>query len=207
MLGKVVGKGVYALDRPITVLEAIARAHGLESGMVNRSVVDLADFSRSFVAREGKRIPLNFESLFENGDLSQNLAVEPGDYIYIASANVDEVYVVGEVRLPGPVTYSPNMTVIAALSARGGFTDRAYKSHVLVVRGSLNHPEGIVVDARGILAGNTVNFKLKPRDIVFVNSRPFIIAEELLDLAVSAFVQSLVVTTVDTKVLKPFNTQ
>ena len=205
MLGKVVGKGVYALDRPITVLEAIARAHGLESGMVNRSVVDLADFSHSFVAREGKRIPLNFESLFEAGDLSQNLPVEPGDYIYIASANVDEVYVVGEVRLPGPVTYTPNMTIIAALSARGGFTDRAYKSHVLVVRGSLNHPEGIVVDARGILAGNTVNFKLKPRDIVFVNSRPFVRVEDLLDLAVTAFVQSLVVTWVDTKVIKPFN--
>jgi protein involved in polysaccharide export with SLBB domain/capsular polysaccharide biosynthesis protein len=205
MLGNVVMKGVYALDRPMTVLEAIARAHGLESGMINRSVVDLADFSHSFVAREGKRIPLNFESLFEAGDLSQNLAVEPGDYIYIASANADEVYVVGEVRLPGPVTYTPDMTVIAALAARGGFTDRAYKSHVLVVRGSLNHPDAYVVDVRGILAGNTVNFKLKPRDIIFVNSRPFIIAEELLDLAVSAFVQSLVVTTVDTKVLKPFN--
>src|SRR5262249_7820490 len=36
MLGKVMTKGVYVLDRPITVLEAIARAHGLENGLVER---------------------------------------------------------------------------------------------------------------------------------------------------------------------------
>ena len=65
-------------------------------------MVDLADFSRSFIARNGKRLPLNFERLFESGDLSQNVPIEPGDYIYIAAANVQEVYVVGEVRLPGP---------------------------------------------------------------------------------------------------------
>src|SRR5258708_32515349 len=32
MLGKVMTKGMYTLDRPMTVLEAIARAHGLENG-------------------------------------------------------------------------------------------------------------------------------------------------------------------------------
>src|SRR4030095_8957669 len=63
MLGKVMTKGVYVLDRPITVLEAIARAHGLESGLVDRNVIDLADFKRSFLARGGKRYPLNFERL------------------------------------------------------------------------------------------------------------------------------------------------
>ncbi len=205
MLGKVVTKGVYALDRPITVLEAIARARGLESGMVDRSVVDLADFSRSFVARGGKRISLNFESLFEEGDLSQNLPVEPGDYIYIASATVDEVYVVGEVRLPGPVTYTPQMTIMAALTARGGYTDRAYKARVVVIRGSLNHPQKLVVNTHAILDGASLDFKLKPRDIIFVNSRPFVRVEELVDLATTAFIQSLITTWVDVRVVKPFN--
>ena len=166
MLGKVMTKGVYTLDRPITVLEAIARAHGLENGLVDRNVVDLADFQRSFLMRGGKRIPLNFEKLFQEGDLTQNLPIEPGDYLYFPSTTVHEVYVVGEVRLPGPVTYHKDMTIIGAISARAGYTDRAYKARVLVVRGSLNNPERFAVDTHAILDGNAQDFKLQPKDII-----------------------------------------
>jgi protein involved in polysaccharide export with SLBB domain/capsular polysaccharide biosynthesis protein len=207
MLGKVMTKGVYVLDRPITVLEAIARAHGLENGLVDRSVIDLADFKRSFLARGGKRYPLNFEKLFQEGDLSQNIAIEPGDYIFFASSDVKEVYVVGEVRLPGTAAYNPDMTIIAAIAARGGYTDRAYKSRVLVVRGSLNKPELFVVDTHSILDAKGLNFKLEPGDIVYVNSRPFIKVEEYVDLAATAFIQSLITSWVGVDVVKPIQGQ
>jgi hypothetical protein len=36
--------------------------------------VSLTDFNRSFLARGGKRIPLDFVKLFQQGDLSQNTA-------------------------------------------------------------------------------------------------------------------------------------
>ena len=204
MLGKVMTKGVYVLDRPITVLEAIARAHGLENGLVDRNVVDLADFKRSFLARGGKRYPINFEKLFQEGDLSQNIPIEPGDYIFFASSDVKEVYVVGEVRLPGTTSYNPDMTVIAAIAARGGYTDRAYKSRVLVVRGSLNNPELFVVDTHAILDAKALNFKLEPGDIVYVNSRPFIKVEEYVDLAATAFIQSLITSWIGVDIVKPF---
>jgi protein involved in polysaccharide export with SLBB domain len=205
MLGKVMTKGVYTLDRPITVLEAIARAHGLENGLVDRNVTDLADFQRSFLMRGGKRHPLNFEKLFQDGDLSQNLAIEPGDYIYFPSVNVSEVYVVGEVRLPGTAIYHPSLTIMGAISARGGYTDRAYKARVLVVRGSINHPEKFVVDTHSVLTGKGQDFKLQPKDIIFVNSRPFILVEELADLAMTAFIQELITSWVGVDVVKPFS--
>jgi protein involved in polysaccharide export with SLBB domain len=203
VLGKVMTKGVYTLDRPITVLEAIARAHGLENGLVNRNVIDLADFQRSFLMRGGKRYSLDFEKLFQQGDLSQNIAIEPGDYLYFPGETVHEVYVVGEVRLPGTVTYSPDLTIMAALSARGGYTDRAYKARVLVVRGSLNNPEAIAVDTHAILDGKALNFKLRPKDIIYVNSRPFIRVEELADLAATAFIQSIITEATGVSVVKP----
>jgi protein involved in polysaccharide export with SLBB domain/capsular polysaccharide biosynthesis protein len=201
MLGKVATKGVYTLDRPLTVLEALARAHGLESALVDRTVVSLTDFQRSFLARGGKRYPLNFEKLFQQGDLSQNIAVEPDDYIYFAPGDVNEVYVVGEVRLPGTATYTPDMTVIAAISARGGYTDRAFKMRVLVIRGSLQNPERFVVNTHAILDGKEPNFKLQPRDVVFVNSRPFIKVEEAADLAATAFIQSVITSWVGVRVV------
>jgi protein involved in polysaccharide export with SLBB domain len=205
ILGKVMTKGVYTLDRPMTVLEAIARAHGLENGLVDRNVVDLADFQKSFLARGGKRYPLNFEKLFQQGDLSQNISIEPGDYIYFPSTDVKEVYVVGEVRLPGAVTYSPDTTILAAITERGGYSERAYKAKVLVVRGSVNNPEAFAVNTHAILDGKEADFKLQPRDIIYVNSRPFIRVEELADLAVTAFIQSLITTWVGIDLVRPFS--
>ena len=205
MLGKVTGKGVYTLDRPMTVLEAIARARGFENGLVDRNVVDLADFSRSFLMRGGKRYPLNFEKLFQEGDLSQNMAIEPDDYIYFPSTNIREVYVVGEVRLPGSVSFVNDLTVIQAITHRGGFTDRAFKMRILVVRGSLNNPETFAVDTHSALDGRIRDFKLQPKDIIYVNSRPFIRVEELADQAATAFIQSLVTTWVGVDVVKPIN--
>jgi len=204
VLGRVMTKGVYVLDRPTTVLEAVVRAHGFETGLVDRNIVGVADFSRSFHMRQGKRFPLNFENLFQNGDLSQNLSIEPGDYLYFPGTNVKEVYVLGEVRLPGPTPCTPNMTLMAAISGRAGYTDRAYKGKVLVVRGSLNNPEKFVVDTKDILAGKTPDFRLQPKDIVFVNSRPFILAEELADRAITAFLQSIVTAQVFNEVIKPY---
>ena len=196
MLGHVTTKGVYILDRPITVLEAVARARGFESGLVDRNIISVADFSRSFLIRRGKRIPLNFENLFQSGDLSQNLSIEPDDYIYFPGASVKEVYVLGEVRLPGPASYTANMSLMAAITARAGYTDRAYKGRVLVVRGSLNKPEVFAIETKDILAGKAPDFRLQPKDIIFVNSRPFIYAEELADAAIVAFLQSIVTATV-----------
>jgi protein involved in polysaccharide export with SLBB domain len=205
ILGKVMTKGVYTLDRPMTVLEAIARAHGLENGLVDRNVVDLADFQKSFLARGGKRYPLNFEKLFQDGDLSQNIPIEPGDYIYFPSTDVKEVYVVGEVRLPGAVTYNPDITIMAAITERGGYSERAYKSKVIVVRGSLNNPQTFAINTHAILDGKEVDFRLQPRDIIYVNSRPFIKVEELADLAVTAFIQSLITSWVGIDIVRPFS--
>ena len=202
VLGKVVQRGVYTLSRPTTVLEAIAQAKGIENGQVDYDVVDVADLQRAFLMRSNKRIPIDFEKLFGGGDLSQNVQIEPGDYLYFPSADIKQVYVLGEVALPGPVTYRPDLSMLAAISSRGGFNAAAFKSHVLVVRGSLNHPETFVAGL-GTTSDTMNDFKLKPNDIIYVSWRPFYRGEELLDLAATAFVQAAVAGWTGSTVLKP----
>ncbi|MEO7297475.1 MAG: polysaccharide biosynthesis/export family protein [Verrucomicrobiota bacterium] len=192
VLGKVMNKGAFTLDRPMTVLEAVARAQGLETGLLNRNSVDLADMDKSFLMRDGKRVPIDFAKLFERGDLSQNIPIEPNDYLYFPASILKEVYVLGEVRNPGVVAFNSDSSVITALTERGWFTEKAYKSHVLIVRGSLNHPETFIVDTRAMVDARGVDFKLQPKDIVYVSKRPFIKAEELLDVAATSFIQSAV---------------
>ncbi len=193
MLGAVANKGVYTLDRPLTVIEALARAGGLETGLYDAKTVELADLSRSFLVRNGQRLPVDFEELFQRGNLSQNVPLEPDDYLYFASADANLIYVMGEVTIPGVVAFRPQTTVVGAISARGGFTTLAYQSRVLVVRGSINHPNGIVVDTAAILKGKERDFKLQSGDIVYVSGNPFIKAEDLLNTAARAFIQGFIV--------------
>ena len=201
MLGKIAHKGVFTLDRPLTVVEAVARAHGFETGLADRNVVELADLSRSFLIRQGRQAPVNFEKLFAAGDLTQNIAVEPGDYFYFPPADLQEIYLLGEVRTPGPVTYTDGLTVARAIAGRGGFNPKAWWRRVLVVRGSLGHPQTFTIDLVDVLAARQPDLKLEPRDIVFVSARPWFKAEDLLDDAIAAFAQSVVVFWTTDKVI------
>lgn len=194
LLGTISQKGVYPLNRPTTIIEAIAQAGGLETGVFQQNTVELADLSHSFVVRGGQRLSVDFERLFQHGDLSQNFALEPDDYVFFASAAANQIFVIGAVGGTGVVPYTPNASLISAITSRGGFADKAYQSKVLVIRGSLNKPENIIVDAKAILAGEAPDFRLQPKDIVYVSRRPWARAEEILDNATTAFIQSAVVT-------------
>jgi len=197
ILGSVATKGVFPLNRPTTVIEAIAQAGGLEIGMFERSTVELADLGHSFLVRDGQRLPVDFERLFQRGDLSQNIAIEPDDYLYFASAGANEIYVLGEVANPGLLAFAQRATVMSALAARGGFTDKAYKSRVLVVRGSLDKPETFVIDTNDILSAKTPDFKLQPKDIVYVSPNRWLLAVNLLDTAIRAFITAMTVEAVN----------
>jgi protein involved in polysaccharide export with SLBB domain/capsular polysaccharide biosynthesis protein len=195
VLGKVAKRGVFTLERPTTLLEAVAEAHGVETGMSSdRRLIELADLSHAFVARNGHKLSVDFERLFNQGDLTQNIALEPNDYIYFPAAELKEVYVLGAVDRPGPYNYTTTAGSLGAVAACGGFTDDAWKHKLLVVRGSLEHPQTFVVDAASVLSGKSTDVKLEPHDIIYVSKKPWWRAEELLDEAATAYVTAAVVT-------------
>ncbi|GAA5482040.1 polysaccharide biosynthesis/export family protein [Haloferula sargassicola] len=200
ILGKVVRKGVVTLERPITLVEAIANAGGIETGLFERRTVELADYDRSFLSRRGEQLPINFRKLFQDGDMSQNLEIEPNDFIYIASTISNDYYVLGAVTTPGVQGMTPDASVVSAITRRGGFTDRAWTDRVLVVRGSFSEPETHVVSLRDILAAKESDFKLQPKDIVYIADRPWAQAEDILKLALAAFATSATSTWVNVNV-------
>ena len=199
ILGNVNQRGAYQLDRPTTIVEAIAKARGFVTTPQQRNSLMLADLSHAFVMRrqsdgEFKREPVDFDALFLRGDLTQNKLLAPEDYLYFPPLGLQEVYVVGEVRTLGAVPFTRDISTIAAIAGRGGFKEKAYRSRVLVVRGSLQHPQTFVVDTSSILSANSPDFALQARDIVYVARRPWAKAEELLELAMSDFLRALVVS-------------
>lgn len=199
VLGGVVHRGAYPLDRPLTIIEAVSQAGGLDSGNAPGRAAAAGpalpvDFSRSMLARQGKHMPVDFEKLFLQGDLSQNIPLEPGDYLYFPTGLAPEVYVLGEVKFPGAMSLTAGTTAVEAIAARGGFTLRAWRGRILVVRGSLNHPQTFIIDAHDILSATAPDIALRPKDIVYISARPWHKVEELLDAATSAFIEGSVVT-------------
>jgi len=198
LLGNVVGRGVYQLDRPVTIIEAVASAKGFAGESQVRGGPPPAEFSRSFLIRrkaEGGFGPVNvdLEGLFQRGDLSQNLLLCPDDYLFFSALRMQEVYVLGNVMQPGILPYTKEMSLLAAIVAKGGFTTRGYKTQVLVVRGSLAKPQGTVINVNHILAARAPDFPLKNRDIVFVPERPTARLEELIEMAATEFVRTMAI--------------
>ncbi|MEI6673598.1 MAG: polysaccharide biosynthesis/export family protein [Verrucomicrobiota bacterium] len=197
IIGKVVNRGVVTLERPITLVEAIANAGGLETGLFEQNTIELADLDRSFITRGGQHLPVDFRRLLHDGEMSFNIEVEPNDFIYIASNISNDYYVLGAVASPGVQGLTPDATVVAAITRRTGFTERAWKQRVLVIRGSFNEPKTFIINVKDVLAAKGKDFKLEPKDIVYVADRPWIAAEEILQGALSAFASSAASTWVD----------
>jgi len=200
ILGKVIDKGVFVLDRPTTILEAIARSRGIETGLFEQRTVEVADLDRSFVIRQGRRLDVDLGALYYRGDLSQNVGLEPGDYIYIASNLTNEFYVFGEVAMPGTQGLTANMTVVAAITRREGFTEDAWKRRVLLVRGSIDQPEIRIVDVNEVLRGKVADVRIEPGDIIYVSKHPWSRVEDVLDRAVKDYIRSATATWTSTHV-------
>lgn len=192
VLGKVVKKGTINLDRPMSLLEIVAEAGGLETGLFQQNTVELADLGRSFVMRGQQRLPLDLEALFLRGDMSQNVAVQPGDYLYFPSANSNEIYVIGDVKMQGTQGLLAHTSVHSAIAQAGGFTAKAYTQRVLIIRGSLDKPERMVMDMNNVMTARAKGFRLEPKDIVYIADRPWARAEELLNIAINAFLQGAI---------------
>ena len=205
LLGAVVDRGAYTLDRPLTIIEAVARARGIDTGIYEHNTVELADMKHAFIVRGGRRLPVDFEQLFTHGDLSQNILIEPDDYIYFSSGTVNEAYLLGAVANPGPLGLTAENTLVGVLTVRGGVLPTAFKQRVLVVRGSLEHPQPIAVNLAAILSGREKDFILQPKDIIYVAEKPWLPVEELLQLALNAYVQSMTTAWVGNNI-KPLTT-
>ena len=152
------------LRQDLTLLQAIALVGG---------VTPAADSDKGFVLRGNKIIPVNLTLLTQKGDLTQDLKLEPGDSVVAPLA--DLVYLQGEVKAPGAVKYTQDLTVVRAITQGGGFTPMSAGGRVDILRGKGEKKERIRVDVDKMMRAPDENpdVLLKPDDIIFVPQRLF----------------------------------
>jgi len=203
LLGRLNTPGVYPLTAPTTLLGALAEAGGttspgllasLSGGPVAPSLSqDIADLHHSFVMRDGKILPVDFYRLLREGDMSQNIYLQPDDFVYVPSATASEVYVLGAVFQPRSVSYQDRVSLISAIADAQGTIKDAYLSHVAIVRGSLAQPKIAIVDFKAVVKGQSPDVLLEPGDIVYVPFTPYRTLERYANMILNTFVSTVAI--------------
>jgi polysaccharide export outer membrane protein len=151
-------------DVPLRVQDLIAAAGGFTPD---------ADYSNVTLSREGRVYRLNLQTLYENGDLTQNWLIRNGDVVNVADRLRNKVFVLGEVRQPqSRLMNKGRLTLAEVLNETGGFEPSiANVSQIFVLRGDYQAPSIFRLDASSpdalLLA---TQFQLRPRDVVFVST-------------------------------------
>lgn len=127
VLGAVNKPGRYPLDSQNSRLtDFIAAAGGIAPPGAD-SVTLVSSRNGETVKRD-----INLNTIFRDGDLSQNAQLQPGDTIFVEKAPM--VYIYGEVQKAGAYRLEPHMTVMQALALGGGLTPRGTQRGIKIAR-------------------------------------------------------------------------
>src|SRR5436309_12377407 len=95
---------------------------------------------------------------------------DPRVTVIITQINSRRVYILGEVNRPGPFSMYPDMTVLQALSAAGGFTQFAKLTGIYVLRNEKGRQVTLPFNYKEVVRGQRAqeNILLKPGDTIVV---------------------------------------
>ncbi len=128
VLGNVKTPGKYTLLPPARLTDVIAAAGGL-----GPTDGDLPEARIQTAA--GTITSVSLQKLLHDGDLTQNVPIEPGDEVYVPSPNLFAVHVIGAVDKPGDVQLHEGDDLAMAV-ARAGTSSNSNPdlNHIAVTR-------------------------------------------------------------------------
>lgn len=168
LLGEFAQPGIKYADRPMRLLEALALGGSV--------LLQNASLRGAYIARAGKRLPVNFQRLLRDGDMRQNIRLKSDDTIFVPDNRGELAFVFGGASgsnaKGGAVPFvNGRLDLLQALAAAGiGYGERAQGrlDQVRIIRSEFDRGQLFIVNAEKILRGEAAVFPLAPGDVVFV---------------------------------------
>ncbi len=166
VIGAVGRPGQYELVGPTTLIQIIGQAGGLTAQAMNEIFI-----YRGSPGAEPAIIGVSLED-FVNGTEKANIELKPKDVVSVPIDQLVNVFVFGEVRTPGSVSYlrSKRITLLQAIAQAGGTTEWAKKTKVMIKRTDKQTGKEIKipVNLRRMISGKIADIALEEGDIVIV---------------------------------------
>jgi polysaccharide export outer membrane protein len=170
--GEVKNPGVLRVTEiPLTLIDALNQAGGL---------TERADWRTVSFTRDNQTENIRLDDFYTRGDISQNRLLKHGDIIHVNRTDNQKVFVLGDVAKAGSIEINRyGLSLAEALSDVGGLNEQTANANgVFVLRKRPANEEGVIADVYQLYAQNVValvladQFKLQPRDIVYVTTAP-----------------------------------
>lgn len=169
VVGAVVRPGRISATGNTTLIQAITQAGGLSP----------THGKELYVLRTGanglsEQLSISIEDLMISGNPDANIPLAPNDLVNVPADTPITIYLLGEFARPGPAQFrsSQTPTLLQAMSAAGGYTDRAGKN-VVITRMVNGKQQREVINYRSILAGRRPDVVLQDNDTLFIEPALF----------------------------------
>lgn len=114
--GKVAQTGTYPLSKKMTLTEAVITAGGVTPGAT--LMVRVIRYNKEILMAD-------LDKILNGTDLTQNIAIKPGDVIYVIEKPVLKVNILGSVKAPGVYELQPGWGITEAIITAGGLVTSA----------------------------------------------------------------------------------
>lgn len=171
-MGSVVGAvqepGRYTVYPGMRLADLIAAAGGPRTTVESTGDAGpIADLAGARLVRNGEPVEVSVRRALE-GDPRHNVRVRAGDHVYVPMARENLVIVLGAVESAGVFAHRQGLRLSEILARSGGLDDRGDRTHINIVRGSLEAPQVYTASLRAISRGSSPDVYLAPGDIVYV---------------------------------------
>ncbi|MBU1344818.1 MAG: polysaccharide export protein [Proteobacteria bacterium] len=183
--GAVKEPGKYEMTSSTDFLELIAKAGGVltergsiayvlrENHDIDLTNPDSAKESVKEAIKDRETLKIDLTRLLDEGDMTHNIELIPGDIIYIPHSSkldqaVSKIYVEGQVKKPGVYDFQPGMTAMAACIMAGGFDKYAAISRTKIIRTANGKQEIIKIDLEKVTNGKISDIPIKPGDRIHI---------------------------------------